>query len=204
MPTDPPALAVPDPRAAILEDLRHQLGEVDQLTARLSKLEASVFSGTYAWVAATVAGQHAKSTREAIAQLAAELGRSAKCVESWCYCGKLMADRNLPPAEVDAASVRAVYTSARKLGKNALTRAVAMVREGRPLRDIKRHISRNTEYTEDDAKRAASRECNAGKVTEATVQARALHLAALAREVYGTRDVVVSVLVNDEQVAVAR
>ena len=50
------ALPVPDPRAAILEELRRQLGEAEQLVARMSRLEAGVFSATHAWVAATVAG----------------------------------------------------------------------------------------------------------------------------------------------------
>lgn len=198
------AILVPDPRAAILADLRRQLGEAEQLATRMLKIQASVFSGAHSWVAATVAGQHARNTSDAIAQLADALGRSKKCVEGWAYCGKLMADRNLPPAEVDAAAVRVVYNSKGKLSKSSLTRAVAMVREGRPLKDIRRHVSRHTEYTEDDAQRAAARARNAGSVTRQTVQARALLLAALTREVYGTTDVVVSVLVRDEQIAVAR
>lgn len=181
-------------REALTRELRKLVNQYDELQAQSGKLLAYIYDHTYAWVSLCVDVGSARTTDEGIKRLAATLKRGHKCVGSWYYCGKYMADNKLEPTRTNHRSVRAIYVHHRSLTKADQLRCVDLVKHQAPHEEVMRILNRSASVLAAQADRKANSLERHGKLNKTRIRMEMLGLLTLARKFYGRADIDVAII----------
>lgn len=181
-------------REKLTTQLREWVTEYDAAHARCEKLLSCIYDHTYLWVSLAVDLNAAKTVDDGITRLAGTLKRARRCVQSWYYFGRFMAENKLQPHGTDQRSVRVVYENKTALTKADQLQCVQLIRDKAPHEMVTRIIRRSSSVLAAQADRKAATLEKRGQLTKTRVRMEMLALLTLCRKFYGRLDIDVTVV----------
>lgn len=129
-------------------------------------IDANLFAYSYRWVELALQEEAVVTKSDGCARLAATVNMPRSRVESWYYCGQLMADNRMNPDRVDARSVRVIYNRYSVMSKAEQLKAVDMVKKAKPFAEVSNLVGRSPYAAQAAAISKAHRLMRAGELTK--------------------------------------